>query len=424
MKNKTLIFLFIFFCNSLFGQDNQKLEDTELKEVNRVVLVFESALKKSDASMLKEDLSSKFSCMGYSAPIAEANVLPQILNQMPKGKIRIVNSSKTKEGNYSLDIEITPMQVPLIMDLDSNFKILNLNQGTSTAAPVKTQSVLKNKPERISLPFHLIDGFILLDAEIEGKRGKLMFDTGNPNSFLLNNNFLELNKDKKIGSGSVGSGQRLEVYQDEVNNIRLGLDFQIDFQTVKHANLGFTQLGITSDLMGFVGYEFMKDYEFVIDYDNQIIEMYLILDNKENQLYSEDEVVVELDFSTPFLSNIPYVDFDCNGQRITASFDTGNQGNLHLNESKTKEFVKSGVINEGKSNGIYGQSAKVTIYTMDNLSYNGVKLDKIKNMMISENSGIPITETNQFDLGIGYQFLKNYRSIWNFRTKKIILLSR
>ena len=82
------------------------------------------------------------------------------------------------------------------------------------------------------------------------------------------------------------------------------------------------------------------------------------------------------------------------------------------------------LINEGKSNGLYGQSAKVTIYTMDNLSYNGVKLDKIKNMMISENSGIPITETNQFDLGIGYQFLKNYRSIWNFRTKKIILLSR
>ena len=39
-----------------------------------------------------------------------------------------------------------------------------------------------------------------------------------------------------------------------------------------------------------------------IVYDNQIIEMYLILDNKENQLYSEDEVVVELDFSTPFLS--------------------------------------------------------------------------------------------------------------------------
>ena len=251
-----------------------------------------------------------------------------------------------------------------------------------------------------------------------------MFDTGNPNSFLLNNKYLELNKGENLGTGATGSGQSLELYSDEVKNIRIGHDYQIDSHPVQHADLGFTQIGIHSELMGFLGYEFMKDYEFVIDYDNQMIEMYLIDSAISSTFYEEGEIVVVLDFTTPFMSNIPYVNFDCNGKEITANFDTGNQGILHLNESKRIDFIKERVITEVTSKGMYGQPTDITVYSMNDLSYEGVKLKKIKNLILTDIQGIPITETSEFELGIGYQFLKNYRSVWNFETKKIVLLER
>ncbi len=415
--------LLISYVNSSLGQENQEITDKESEAIIHVVSLLEDAIKKSDPSILKTHLSTEFSCMGYEAPMAESHVLPQVLQQMPKGKVEVVNTLK-KDGIYHLDITITPMQVPLIIEINEQFKILNIKQRSENPSPPKAQGGSEKKKKRISIPFHLIDGFILIDTEINGKKGKLMFDTGNPNKLLLNNNYLELNKKEKVGSGQVGSGQNIEIYTDEVKRVSFGLNFSMGPQTIQHADFGFTQIGITPDMMGFLGYEFMQDYEFMIDYDDQIIEMYLISDNDKNKIYKEDEVVVELDFSTPFMPNIPYVDFESKGQKIKANFDTGNQGHLDLDASKTKTLIQAGIINEVQSNGIYGQPAITTKYSIDDLRYKDIKLKKIKSMMNHVASGMPVTKESEYDFGVGYQFLKNYRSVWNFKTKKIILLNR
>lgn len=423
MKKRFITILITTIFGSIVFAQNAVLTLKEQENISEVVSIIDDALKQSNTKVLNNYLAENFTSMGYEGSTAKEQVLPQMFIQLPKGELKILKTIKKPNKEFNLDIIISPMQVALDIVLNSNFKITKLN--------VIQDNVTQNNPsenekrrEQISIPFHLVDGFILVEAEINGKRGKLMFDTGNPNNLLLNNNYLELNKGNKISSGMVGSGQKIEVYQDEVNSVNLGLDYKMGSQIIQHADFSFTQIGITSDMMGFLGYDFIKDYEFMIDYDNQIIEMYLISENQENKFYNEDDIVVELNFSTPFMPNIPYVDFVCNGKKITANFDTGNQGNLNLSKNKIKEFVKSGIINEIQSNGVYGQSAKVTKYTIDDLNYNSVKLDKIKSMMNNKESGIPNTKESKFDVGVGYQFLKNYRSIWNFSTKKIILLSR
>jgi len=416
----TTILVTILLGNIALSQ-NEVVTQKEQESISKMVSIIGEAIKQSNHKLLNNYLAENFTSMGYKGSIAKDQVLPQMLTQLPKGNLEITKISKMQDNQFNLDVSIMPMQVSLDVILNVNYKIIELSVIQDNV-PQSNSSTDKKLLERISLPFHLVDGFILIDAEINGKRGKLMFDTGNSNNLLLNNNYLELSKESKIGEGTVGSGQQIEIFTDVVSSVSMGLDLNMGPQNVEHANFDFTQIGITSDMMGFLGYDFIKDYEFIIDYDDQVIEMYLISENKNNKFYNEDDIVVELDFSTPFMPNIPYVNFDYKGQKIIANFDTGNQGSLNLNESETEAFVASGVINKIESNGHYGQPMKIAKYTIDNLTYNGVQLDKIKNIINHENSGMPITKENEFDLGIGYQFLKNYKSIWNFKTKKIILL--
>jgi len=37
-------------------------------------------------------------------------------------------------------------------------------------------------PQAFTLPFHSINDHIFIDGAVDGRRGKLMFDTGNPGS--------------------------------------------------------------------------------------------------------------------------------------------------------------------------------------------------------------------------------------------------
>ena len=425
LKQICLTILLIFFVGSIsIGQQSQTLQESELEEINRVISVFENALKTTDASLLEDYLNKGFSCMGYPAPVGKNNVLPQVLQQMPKGDIEIVNSNKDAAFIYHLDL-ILANQVPLKMELDVDFHILNL-ESTSSSAPSKENAAPELSAKQISLPFHLLNGFILIEAEIDGKKGKLMFDTGSSDFISLNNNYLtNLDKKNKIGEGAVSSGQKMTIYESRVDKLSLGYDCTIEsVGNIMHGNYDFIQEGITQDFMGFIGYNFFKNYEFIIDYDLQLIEMFLITPNQENKFYEEDEIVAELDFLTPLLPNMPYVNFQCKGLQIKAIFDTGNQGFLHLKNKKLKTYTESQLLNENQLNGVYGQPGEIISYTIDDLEYNGIELEPIKNLSNSEAGAMPITDETDFDLGLGYQFLKNYRSVWNFETQKIVLLKR
>jgi hypothetical protein len=64
--------------------------------------------------------------------------------------------------------------------------LLNANAQSHTANKISPSNNYSDSKLDFTLPFHLIDGYIFIDGQVNGKKGKFMFDTGTPFAFFLN----------------------------------------------------------------------------------------------------------------------------------------------------------------------------------------------------------------------------------------------
>ena len=76
-----------------------------------------------------------------------------------------------------------------------------------------SQTSKTNEQAKIIIPFHLFDGFILIDAEINELKGKFLLDTASPFDFFLNHEKIPLDTTNIIGEGAAGSGQKIVVHK-------------------------------------------------------------------------------------------------------------------------------------------------------------------------------------------------------------------
>lgn len=96
----------------------------------------------------------------------------------------------------------------------------------------------------ISFPITIVNTYPFISGEINGVKGKLMFDTGHQHALAINNNIVPLPSQIDQGSGQVGSGQKYTVYHnDTIRDLRLvnGLHFQ-NLRQISSSNYGNAQI--------------------------------------------------------------------------------------------------------------------------------------------------------------------------------------
>lgn len=258
------------------------------------------------------------------------------------------------------------------------------------------------------LPFHLVDGYILIDAKVNDTQGKFLFDSGTPTNFMLNNNLIDLDKNTFVANGTAGSGQKLTVYKSTIKNITIKnstIEFN-EIENVMHTNFKFMQDSIASDILGTIGYQFMKDYVVTIDYNRQIIK----LDDKLQS--NNSKLIVSLPYSN--LNNYPEVVFQTkNKKTINAYFDTGSLGAIMFTKSKFEELIQEEYVKIYNQNAWYGiRKEQFKTYKIETL--------KLKNKPFHIEN-IYFIESDKNKISLGYSFLKNYISVWDFQNKMIYL---
>jgi hypothetical protein len=262
---------------------------------------------------------------------------------------------------------------------------------------------------QVLIPFHLVNGYILIDAEVNHVKGKFIFDTGTPLNFMINNNLVPLDKDAFVVRGAAGSGQVLDVYRSDIASIKIiqaNLEFK-NLQNVTHTNFSFLQDSIASDILGTFGYGIMKDYVVTIDYDRQFIKM-------DSDLKERPDLNKITAFHFINEGNYPEVTFTAaNGRKIQAYFDTGSQGVMKYSKSLFSELSAENLLEVYSTGFLYGYAKPgFQTYSIRNLSYNSVVFD-LKHLSYTPG------EENKTSLG--YSFLKDYISVWDFKNKVISL---
>lgn len=298
----------------------------------------------------------------------------------------------------------------------------SLTAKNATAKPAST--VASNEflvgPPRFTLPFYLFNGHIMIDGAVNGRRGKFMFDTGTEFPFFLNNHYLGLAKDQFIARGSAGSGQEMVLYQQTapIDSIELGQEIRLEkVAGLPHADWDFLEQAYTPLFLGSIGHGFNKQSLFIIDYARQTIAFHRLDQPLEvlAKVVDPARLVTLFDFTPVGVDGkMPEVELHVGDEPITTYFDTGNPGSLELTESMKDILVQRGDLILARSEYSFGQYEPRVYARLKRLNHAGQALHDADNLSFT------IGPRNR--IGLGYHFLKQYVSAWDYPQQTLLLL--
>lgn len=276
-------------------------------------------------------------------------------------------------------------------------------------------------------PLTLVDAFPFITAEVNGQKGKFMFDTGTEPALLLNSHRLRLKPGKAVPSGSTGSGQTFrKSVQDTVSEVKFanGLTYR-NLLHLESANLDFLEDHVTPDYSGQIGFRFFSGYLFKLDYTRQQITFYQ--DTPQRRLSQDflkgEKVVAVLPFETRKTARIPIVELKVGKQKMLGTFDTGQYGELVLSNASRQSLSRRKLVKFGLdglqdsigslqhvrlAKGLRVNLPALTIYEGSHTKF------------LDERLGI--TEPNV--VGLGYRFLAQYTTVWDYAHKQIYVLKK
>lgn len=282
------------------------------------------------------------------------------------------------------------------------------------AAKYLKEGQTSEKNYKVTFPFEIKNGFIIVNVEIENEDYNFILDSGTPT--LISKKLV-----KKLNLKAIDSVNASDVFGKEqsnkytrIQNIKIGT---IDFlQTVALIN-DFNSKPIWSSLEidGFFGSNLMQHTIWDIDFINNQI----TITNNELKLNLPEKIIENKLFIG--YDRTPAIGCKINGEKIwNFTVDFGFNGDVVIPFSEFEKQKENGQISdftESKSNGvigIYGKQDKTRV------SYTG-KINEIEfgNSILTN---VKAYSEQYLSHRFGLDFFRNYRVILNWNSKKIKLI--
>lgn len=271
--------------------------------------------------------------------------------------------------------------------------------------------------EEVTLPFTLARNIPFIDSEVNGVRGKLMFDTGARSALSLNNRRIPLSGGTDAGTGFFGSGQTFTILLHErVGPIRVGdLTFESAMQVESQAAELLEK--ITPDFLGWIGYEFFDGYAIKLDYDALTVTFYKDGPDVVERYLEGETILAVIPFETRRLPNNPITSATLGSTALELVFDTGQSGALFAEQDSLDRLSADGRMApaEGEqvrlSGLVIGENALTTDLTVGVLD---------QPFPPAEAMGVhsPVV------VSLGYAILSRYKTVWDYSAKRMYLLER
>ena len=299
----------------------------------------------------------------------------------------------------------------------------SLSAGLQAQGTSGCRAAFVLRQESVNVPFTVINDFVFLNAAIDGIHGKVMFDTGTPEALVLNDHLL-----KRLGHGAVkgqsrvGSGQ---VYTETIRDCVRGVDVSgfpmTDVATVESDDLGFIEKDITPDFLGFVGYGAYPGYTFKLDYSRRQLRFAKSVHDARTSLLDGETVLAALSFTTRRRPNSPLVAVKLGGETFLATFDTGQSGSLEMDDVLRDSLITAGSLTALPGKDEDGQ----VVYRVNDLELTPGVHVRLPAMVINtpgspSDKGLGITERSVIHLG--FQFLSQFKTVWDWANRTLYLL--
>lgn len=273
------------------------------------------------------------------------------------------------------------------------------------------------------IPFKLIDHLIVVEAELLGKKGNFIIDTGSE-TLILNKVHFPVNY----------SHQKKKNQTSGVLNVIDGTlekqlsEFVIQNLTLENKNsdvidLSHIEISKKMNLLGIIGYNILKDYEVFVDlYLNQItLSKVNKYGEKLDQKVYLEKITDSLDFKLK--NHTIILNATVNNQKLSFGLDTGaeiNQINKSVNRRVLKYFFpdKRLILSGASNKKIEVLAGKLHRVKLSETIYFGPMQTILTNLSSMNNAF-----GTSLDGILGYEFFKQKRTIINYKKEKLYFVN-
>jgi aspartyl protease len=202
----------------------------------------------------------------------------------------------------------------------------------SSLRPIENQPKFFNKKSIKSdqvIPFQLLGGLIIIDAEIDGVSSSCIFDTGAP-AIIINKEKVEMDDESKFGFGVTGRTkmkskliQKFEMGSLKMKNIKA---LEIDISHIEKMK--------KASIEGIIGVDAYKKQEVLIDYKNEEIQF---LPRKKRKEYGTKKKMATVSFLME--EQLPVIRVKIGKKNFFFGVDTGAEVNV-INSQCLKKLKK------------------------------------------------------------------------------------
>jgi len=274
----------------------------------------------------------------------------------------------------------------------------------------------------VKIPVDLINDWPFINGEINGVKGRWMFDTGNSKAFSIHSKKVVGVESKVVGSGFVPSGQKYEVLEYPlIDQVKVGTNEHKALKNIKGNNFDFLEQ-ISPSVIGQIGFDYFRGYDMKIDYLRNELTFYKQKENFENwkDIKNHKNYITSLPYFTRKLDNHPMIKIKHKGIDLLITFDTaGGKGSFTLEDSYFEKLKKEGDIENfyDEQGSMYNWS---NIKIDERLTVNLYGMEKED--FSPAHKPLEITEKNTFTLD--HSFLSEYITIWDTKNKVIHVLEK
>lgn len=273
------------------------------------------------------------------------------------------------------------------------------------------------------IPFKLIDHLIVVKAELLGKKGNFIIDTGSETLILNKSHFPILYSHNKKTNQTSGILSEIDTpYEKEIKEFAIQ-NFKLYGYNSDVIDLSHIETSKHINLLGIIGYSILKDYEVFIDMHLNQITLSKIdkFGNKLSKKVYLEKIVDSINFTLK--NHTIILKATINKQNVKFGLDSGaefNQINKNSNKKVLKYFIpKKRLLLSGAGNKkIEVLTGKLHRVKLSETVYFGPMHTVLTNLNNMNNA----FGTN-LDGVLGYDFFKQKRAIINYQKEKIYFIN-
>ena len=394
--------------------------------INGTIEQLKFAVNSKNYDAISNYLSEDYQYEGMKRPMS-INILKQVIQQFPKIESMIIGKISIEDNKVIVDVTIHTAQnsnVKTII-LDKTHKIIRADiaalsmQGNGTASNNESKTVDQNTSDNSlfkSMPFHLSESQMVVEATVNGKKGNFIVDSGTPMGLLLNSNYqtyqgTKSNKNTMDVSGEMSNTTEVIIESFEWNGLV--------FNDIKAISADLDDLGKRLNVKSFagtIGYAILKNYIVEFDYQGNQLKLWI----NSNKIKEQYDIKPNQIIPFTMAHHLPVIKAKIGDKEFRFGLDSGAETNMIDPNWQDVLDGKYEIIGMKELNGAVTSQREVLKVSMSDFILN--EESYTMNFMFAELYGGQ-HEVTKIDGLIGNQFLAYRKTVVNYLDNELYFIN-